>query len=221
MVESQTIHTRRLPVDRERPDPAVIAEAAAILRAGGVVAFPTETVYGLAAVITDDAAVRRVFAVKGRPEGKPLIAHLARVEQVALVARAVPPVARELMARFFPGPLTLVLPRRPELPDSVTAGGDTVAVRMPDHAVARALIEAVGVPLAAPSANRSGARSAVSADDVMADLGGRIELVLDAGPARLQVPSTVVDLTVEPPRVVRHGAVPAVALRPYLPNLSD
>lgn len=211
------MQTKRVPVDPACPDPAAIREAAAILRDGGLVAFPTETVYGLGAVATNEAAVRRIFAAKGRPEGKPLIVHLSRREQVPLVARAVPAVARALMDRFFPGPLTLVLPRRPEVSDAVTAGGDTVAVRMPDHPVARALIEAVGMPLAAPSANRSGARSAVSAADVLADLDGRIEMVLDAGESPLRSPSTVLDLTSDPPRVLRQGAVPADKLREVTP----
>lgn len=220
MEQTEKVATRRVRVDPRHPDPAAIAEAAAVLRAGGLVAFPTETVYGLGALATNDTAVRRIFAAKGRPEGKPLIVHISRLEQVRQVARTVPAEAQALMARFFPGPLTLVLPRHPDVPESVTAGGDTVAVRMPDHPVARALIEAVGVPIAAPSANRSGARSAVTADDVLEDLDGRIEMVLDAGPAPLRQPSTVVDLTVCPPRVLRHGALPIEALRSVLPDVA-
>ncbi|MDH7571219.1 MAG: L-threonylcarbamoyladenylate synthase [Armatimonadota bacterium] len=213
------MRTERVVVDRECPDPAAIAAAAAVLRGGGLVAFPTETVYGLGALAWDAVAVRRIFAAKGRPEGKPLIVHLSRAEQAVEVARHIPHAASLLMERFFPGPLTLVLPRQPRLPEAVTAGGDTVAVRLPDHAVARALIEAVG-PIAAPSANRSGERSAISAEDVLNDLAGRIEMVLDAGPSPLQRPSTVVDLTTDPPRVVREGAVPVQVLRAYLPNLT-
>lgn len=209
------MNTERVGVDAANPDPAAIAAAAAVLRAGGLVAFPTETVYGLGALAADGAAVRRIFDAKGRPEGKPLIVHLSRPEQVDLVARDVPPAAAFLMARYFPGPLTLVLPARPEVPDAVTAGGRTVAVRMPDHPVARALIEAAG-PIAAPSANLSGARSAVTADDVLADLGGRIEMVLDAGPSPLRVPSTVLDLTADPPRVLREGAITEAELRRVL-----
>jgi L-threonylcarbamoyladenylate synthase len=186
-----------------------------VLKAGGLVAFPTETVYGLGALATNEAAVRKIFSAKGRPEGKPLIVHLSRPDQIFQVVRYVPPVARVLMERFFPGPLTLVLPRHPDVPDAVTAGGDTVAVRMPDHPVARALIEAAGVPVAAPSANLSGARSSVSAEDVLADLDGRIEMVLDSGPAPLRQPSTVLDLTQDPPRILRQGATAADALREY------
>ena len=213
------MNTRRVKVDPRTPDAGAIAEAAAVMRAGGLVAFPTETVYGLGALATDDAAVRRIFAAKGRPEGKPLIVHVSRPEQVDGVAVNVPAVARVLMERFFPGPLALVLPRHPSVPDAVTAAGATVAVRMPVHAVARALIEAAG-PIAAPSANLSGARSSVSADDVLADLDGRIEMVLDAGPSPLLTPSTLLDLTVAPPRILRAGAIPAAAQRPIHPALA-
>src|SRR5436309_4141134 len=136
-------------------DPAAIEDAAAILRHGGLVAFPTETVYGLGANALDPAAVARVFEAKGRPAANPLIVHVADAAQVLNVAADWPETAARLAARFWPGPLTLVVPRRPELPDAVTAGGPTVAVRCPNHAVARELIRAAGVPLAAPSANRS------------------------------------------------------------------
>lgn len=205
--------TRRIVVDPREPDPAAIQDAAATLKAGGLVAFPTETVYGLGAVATDAAAVQHVFAAKGRPEEKPLIVHLSRQEQIHAVVRELPPIAQLLMEHFFPGPLTLVLRKHPSIPAVVTAGGDTVGVRMPDYPVARALIDAVGEPLAAPSANLSGKRSSISAEDVLADLEGRIDLVLDAGPSPLREPSTVLDLTVTPPRILRQGSLPADALR--------
>lgn len=209
--------TRVLLLDPARPNPDAIREAAEVIKTGGLVAFPTDTVYGLGAHLRDEAAMRRLFTAKGRPEGKPLIVHVCRVEQVFSVARQLPPKAHVLMRHFFPGPLTLVLPRHPQVSDVVTAGGDTVAVRMPAHPVALALIEAVGDPIVAPSANLSGARSATSAQQVLEDLEGRIEMVLDAGPAPLGQPSTVLDLTVEPPRILRAGALSAEALRAHVP----
>lgn len=195
------------PVDPTAPDPAVIARAAAILRAGGLVAFPTETVYGLGANALDAAAVRKIFAAKGRPSTNPLIAHVADADQVSAVAAAWPPAAARLAELYWPGPLTLVLPKRPELPDAVTAGGPTVAVRVPDHPVARALIRAAGVPLAAPSANRSTELSPTRAEHVLKGLNGRIDAVLDGGPCRGGIESTVVDVTGEPVRLLRPGLV--------------
>src|SRR5437660_10505462 len=161
-----------LKVSAETPDPRVIEHAAAVIRAGGLVAFPTETVYGLGADGLSEAAVRRIFAAKGRPEAKGLILHLsdpAQASEVAVVSAA----AERLMAAFFPGPLTLVLPARPVVPAVTTGGGATVAVRMPDHPVAVALITAAGCPIAAPSANRSGAPPPRTADEVLATLDGR------------------------------------------------
>ncbi|MCJ7551060.1 MAG: L-threonylcarbamoyladenylate synthase, partial [Anaerolineae bacterium] len=148
--------TRCLKVNPEHPEPDVIAEAAAVIRGGGLVAFPTETVYGLGANALDAQAVAGIFRAKERPSYDPLIVHLADAAQLSSVVAEVPDVARDLVAAFWPGPLTLVLPRGPQIPDEVTAGGDTVAVRVPAHPVARALIAASGVPIAAPSANRFG-----------------------------------------------------------------
>src|SRR5438874_5501669 len=149
------MNTELLAVDAEHPDPAMIRRAAEVIRAGGLVAFPTETVYGLGANALDAAAVARIFAAKGRPATNPVIVHVADADQVRDVAAAWPEAAAKLAAKFWPGPLTVVVPRRAEVPDVVTAGGPTVAVRCPAHAVARALIREAGVPVAAPSANRS------------------------------------------------------------------
>src|SRR5437660_12869477 len=176
-------------------EPAAIAEAAAVLRRGGLVAFPTETVYGLGGNALDPAAVARIFAAKGRPATNPVIVHVADAAGVPLVAAAWPDPAARLAARFWPGPLTLVLPRRPEVPDVVTAAGPTVAVRVPAHPVARALLRAAGVPVAAPSANRSSELSPTTAEHVLRGLGGRIDLILDAGPCPGGIESTVLDLT--------------------------
>lgn len=193
-------------VDPASPDPAAVAAAAAVLRAGGLVAFPTETVYGLGADALNPTAVAGIFAAKGRPSSNPLIVHLPDVGRIPMIA-GWPPAAGALAAHFWPGPLTLVLPKRDVVPDAVTAGGPTVAVRIPDHPVARALLEAVDRPLAAPSANRSTQLSPTRAEHVLAGLSGRIAGVLDGGPCRGGLESTVVDVTGDAPRLLRPGLV--------------
>ncbi len=200
-------------------EPGAVDLAAAVLRDGGLVAFPTETVYGLGADGLNPAAVRRIFAAKGRPADNPLILHVSGPEMLGQVVREVPAEAGALMREFWPGPLTLVLPRQPAVPDEVTAGLNTVAVRCAAHPVALALIAAVGRPLAAPSANRSGRPSPTRAEDVLEDLAGRIDAVLDGGPSGVGVESTVVDLTVEPPAVLRPGGLPPEDLRRVIPAL--
>ncbi|BAS28928.1 L-threonylcarbamoyladenylate synthase [Limnochorda pilosa] len=203
-------------VDPTRPDGPTIQEAAAILRRGGLVAFPTETVYGLGAVVTNRGALRRIFEAKGRPGDNPLILHVAQAEEAARWVRQVPPAGRVLMERFWPGPLTLVLARAPAVPDEATGGLDTVAVRLPAHAVARALIRAAGAAVAAPSANTSGRPSPTTAQAVWEDLNGRVELILDGGPAGLGVESTVLDLTHPVPVVLRPGGVSVEQLETLL-----
>jgi L-threonylcarbamoyladenylate synthase len=180
---------------------------AAVLRAGGLVAFPTETVYGLGASALDSAAVLSIFTAKGRPPNNPLIVHVATAQDAQTVAAKWPESAAKLAAHFWPGPLTLVLPKRPDVPDIVTAGGPTVAVRVPAHPVALALIRAAGMPLAAPSANRSGYISPTRAEHVLRGLGGRIDMLLDAGPVPGGIESTVLDVTTDPPRLLRPGLV--------------
>src|SRR5712691_5041136 len=186
---------------------AGIRRAADVIRAHGLVAFPTETVYGLGANALSEPAVLRIFKAKDRPRGNPLIVHLAEAAQLAAVAAHVSTRAREIAAQFWPGPLTLVLPRAAAVPLVTTGGLDTVAVRVPDHPVARALIEAAGVPIAAPSANRSGRPSPTRAGHVRDDLDGRIEMILDGGPTPVGVESTVLDMTTEPPMLLRPGGV--------------
>ncbi len=203
-------------VDAVRPGAAVIDGAARVLRRGGLVAFPTETVYGLGALLTDRGALGRIFTVKGRPPTDPLIVHAADPAGAAAVARTWPPAAAALAERFWPGPLTLVLARGPGVPDEVTAGGPTVGVRVPAHPVARALVAAAGAPVAAPSANRFGRVSPTSAAHVVEELADRVDLVLDAGPAPLGIESTVLDLTAEVPTVLRPGAVTVEDLRAVL-----
>jgi L-threonylcarbamoyladenylate synthase len=208
--------TEVLAVDPGAPEADVISRAAAVIRARGLVAFPTETVYGLGGDALDVEAVRRIFAAKERIASDPLIVHIADPGDLPRVAREVPPAARVLAARFWPGPLTLVLPKQPAIPAEVTAGLDTAAVRQPSHPVALALIRAAGVPIAAPSANRFTRTSATTAAHVLEDLDGRIEMVLDGGPAHVGVESTVVVVTPEGVRVLRPGAVSPEALREAL-----
>jgi len=197
-----------------------IAQAARLLTAGGLVVFPTDTVYGVGAHACDASAVERLYVAKERPRDMAIPVLLATVAGLPLVAREVPPVARRLAEAFWPGALTLVLPRRPGLPAILTAGGDSVAVRVPDHPLTRALITALGAPLAGTSANLSGQPSPVTAAEVMAYLGGRVDLVLDGGPCPGGIPSTVLDLTCDPPRVLRPGPVTEAALRTILSSLA-
>ena len=196
--------------------PEGLDAAAAVLRQGGLVAFPTETVYGLGANATDEAAVKRIFAAKGRPPDNPIIVHVSDLAQMTPLVKRYPPAAALLAERFWPGPLTLVLPRSGRVPEAVTGGLDTVAIRMPDHPVARELIRRAGVPVAAPSANLSGRPSPTRAEDVMEDLAGRIEVVLDGGPTGIGLESTVLDLTADPPAILRPGGVTWEQLRSVL-----
>lgn len=208
--------TRRLTVDADRPDPAAIAEAAEVIRRGGLVAFATETVYGLGADATNPAAVARIFAAKGRPATNPLIVHVEDLTRARSCVAEWPEVADRLALAFWPGPLTLVLPRSAIVPDLIAAGGATVGVRMPASAVALALIAAADRPIAAPSANRSNRISPTTADHVRKDLAGRIEMILDAGPAAAGIESTVLDLAQGPPfRILRPGPIGEEALRRF------
>jgi L-threonylcarbamoyladenylate synthase len=195
--------TRRLLASR----PADLAEAARLLRAGALVAFPTETVYGLGALALDPIAVRAIFAAKGRPSHNPLIVHVNSVFEARALVAEWPAEAEALARAFWPGPLTLVLPRRADVPDEVTAGGTTVAVRVPLHPVARELLERVGAPIAAPSANKSEHVSPTTAAHVLADLDGRIDAVLDGGQSAFGIESTVVWAAGGPLRVLRPGSV--------------
>lgn len=206
--------------DNVTRDADVIARAAELLRLGELVAFPTETVYGLGADATNAAAVAGIFAAKGRPFSDPLIVHIADAADVVRVARTVPPIAEQLIERFWPGPLTLVLPRANGISPLVAAGGDTIGVRMPAHPVARALIRVAGVPVAAPSANRFMHTSPTTAAHVLADLNGRIAAVLDGGPCAVGVESTVLDLTSDPPRLLRPGGIALEALHELLPEVA-
>jgi L-threonylcarbamoyladenylate synthase len=208
--------TEVIRVNPESPDPTAIARAADCLRSGGLVAFPTETVYGLGVHALDRAAVRRLFDAKQRPATDPLIVHVSSVEELGSLVDTVPKEARELARRFWPGPLTLVLTRSEAVPDEVTAGLPSVAVRVPSHPVARALIAAAGIPIAAPSANLFSRPSPTQASHVLDDLNGRIDLIVDGGATTIGVESTVLDLTREVPTVLRPGAVTIEMLREVL-----
>ena len=196
-----------LPIDARFPDAGTIRLAAECLIRGGLVAFPTETVYGLGGNAFDAAAVRKIFEAKGRPPSDPLIVHLASLNDLPDVAAEVPSLVQTLGERFWPGPLTLLLPRRPSLPEEVCAGLETVAVRVPSHPVAQALLQAAGIPVAAPSANRFAHTSATLARHVEADLGDRIDMILDAGPALWGLESTILDPLKTPPVLLRPGGV--------------
>ncbi len=210
-------------VDPKAPLEAPLTEAVALLKNDEVVAFPTETVYGLGANGLSEKAVAKIFKAKGRPADNPLILHvadLAMVAQVAEISQA-GAVVEQLGKKFWPGPLTLVLPKKPIVPNLVTAGLSTVAVRVPAHPVAQKLIEECGFALAAPSANRSGRPSPTTADMVLADLDTKIGLILDGGRCDIGLESTVVDLSIDSPAILRPGRLIAAELAPYLPGLAE
>ena len=205
-----------LKVDSQEPDIEKVRLAADFIKKGGLVAFPTETVYGLGADALNGEAVLSLFRVKRRPLDNPPIVHICDVKDVYRLAEMVPFRAKALMERFWPGPLTLIFKRSEVVPDVTVAGLDTIAVRMPRHNVALALIRESGCPIAAPSANLAGKPSPTSAEHVLDDLGGRIDAILDAGPTVVGVESTVLDLTVDPPQVLRPGGTPFEVLREAL-----
>ena len=189
-----------------------IEAAAKCLRAGEVVAFPTETVYGLGANALDEAAAKKIYAAKGRPSDNPLIVHIADMKQLQSLVSQVPPKAQALMDAFWPGPLTLVMPRTEQVPECITGGLPTVGIRMPDHPAALALLKACALPLAAPSANTSGKPSPTHAQHVYHDLAGRIAGIIDGGPTAVGLESTVLDVTVEPPVILRPGGISQEAI---------
>ncbi len=202
-----------------KDDSKGIASAAEMLSAGGVVAIPTETVYGLAASAYDDSAIAKVFKAKGRPQDNPLIVHICDMDMLGEVAVDLPDEAFALAEAFWPGPLTMVVKKSDKIAQSVSRGLDTVAVRMPDHPVAGQIIRRSGLPLAAPSANISGSPSPTSAAHVIADLDGRIDGVVVSGDSRVGVESTVITLATKPPRLLRPGLITAEELKAYLPDL--
>ncbi len=212
--------TEVIRVDPLRPSPDAVARAAAVLARGGLVVLPTETVYGLGALADDAAAAARIFEAKGRPAYNPLIVHVAGVAEARALASSWPDAAERLTRALWPGPLTVVVPRdRARVPDVVAAGGPTVALRMPAHAVTLAVLVALGRPVAAPSANRFQSLSPTTAEHVLKGLDGRVDLVLDAGPCARGIESTVVDCAGDVPTVLRHGALAASKLREVVGEL--
>jgi L-threonylcarbamoyladenylate synthase len=209
-----------ITVDPNAPDPATIDRAAAILRAGGLVAFPTETVYGLGAHALDRTAVKRIYDAKGRPSFNPLIVHVANEDAARALAAEWPDSASHVARALWPGPVTMVVRKRPIVPDSVTAGLDSVALRVPAHPVALALIRAAGIPIAAPSANRSTELSPTSARHVAASLGDRVDLILDGGDTIVGIESTVLDLRGRQAMILRPGVIGARELEPIIGELA-
>lgn len=191
----------------QKPRDEELLEGARILREGGLVAFPTETVYGLGANALDEEAARKIYEAKGRPSDNPLIAHVSSMEEVYPLVSQVSEKAKKLMDAFWPGPMTLIFPKSDLVPYGTTGGLDTVAVRMPSDPVANRLIALAGVPVAAPSANTSGRPSPTTAQHVLQDMDGRIDMIIDGGPVGIGVESTIVDVSVETPTVLRPGAI--------------
>lgn len=201
-------------------DPNAVRDAAAILRRGGLLGIPTETVYGLGADALNEDAVSRIFLAKGRPQDNPLIIHVPDASWLESYCRDVPPAAYRLAERFWPGPLTMILPRRDIVPLQTTGGLETVGVRCPNHPVTLAIIEAAGVPIAAPSGNTSGRPSPTTAAHMIEDMDGRIDGIVDGGPCTVGVESTIIDLTVTPPRLLRPGGLPLESLRQVLGDVA-
>lgn len=215
------METKRIVIEeRNHIKDEELKEAAGILRSGGLVAFPTETVYGLGGNALDEDAARKIYAAKGRPSDNPLIAHVSCVEEVEPLVKEIPEAGRKLMEAFWPGPLTMIFPKSEKVPYGTTGGLDTVAIRMPDDPVANRLIALAGVPVAAPSANTSGRPSPTTADHVWQDMNGRIEMIIDGGPVGIGVESTIVDVSSEVPAVLRPGAITMEMLEAVLGDVS-
>lgn len=213
--------TKVVRIDEQHMDDSLIWEAGQIIRDGGLVAFPTETVYGLGGDALNPASSKKIYEAKGRPSDNPLIVHIARMEALSAIVKKIPDTAKKLAEAFWPGPLTMILEKSDVVPGETTGGLDTVAVRMPSDPVAVSFIEAAGGYVAAPSANRSGRPSPTKAEYVAQDLGGRIEMILDGGDATLGLESTIVDLTVDPPEILRPGFVTGEMLRRVLGQVEE
>ena len=199
--------TKILHIDKYKADPGALEEAGRILRGGGLVAFPTETVYGLGGNALDPEAARKIYAAKGRPSDNPLIVHISQVSELTPLVKEIPAMAEPLIRKWWPGPMTLIFKKSGAVPDETTGGLDTVAVRMPSHPVAAALIKASGIPIAAPSANLSGRPSPTSARHVIEDMDGRIDMIIDGGECEIGLESTIIDVTGAEPELLRPGFI--------------
>jgi L-threonylcarbamoyladenylate synthase len=219
LTDEEWMQTRIVTINDVVVDQDIIREAAVLIRSGQLVAFPTETVYGLGANALDPTAVSRIFEAKGRPSSDPLIVHISSADCLAEVAIDVPDLAHRLIENFWPGPLTLVLKKNHQIASAVSAGLPTVAVRMPAHPIALALLKASDVPIAAPSANLFAHTSPTTAQHVLSDLENRIPLILDGGPTTVGLESTIVDLTGDHPRLLRPGGLPVEVIARLLPDL--
>lgn len=213
------MRTTIINIDKDNIDKKLLENAVDIINMGGIVAFPTETVYGLGADGLNADAVKKIFQVKGRPSDNPLILHIYHIAQLNMLTDEVPSLARECMERFWPGPLTMIFNKSHLVPDITSAGLDTVAIRMPDHPIALELIKRSGTAIAAPSANISGKPSPTSADHVRADLSGNIEMIIDGGDTGIGLESTVLDLSTDVPTILRPGGVTFEQLSEFIPNL--
>ncbi|QXM07377.1 L-threonylcarbamoyladenylate synthase [Crassaminicella indica] len=201
------METKVYEIDPKAIDEAQLEASAQVLRSGGTVAFPTETVYGLGANALDEKAVKKIFEAKGRPSDNPLIVHISKLNELDALVEEIPPNAKKVMERFWPGPITIILKRTDKIPDVITAGLDTVAIRMPSHPIANKLIEMAGVPVAAPSANLSGKPSPTKAEHVIHDLKGKVDVIISGGNCDVGLESTVVDMTGNIPMILRPGGV--------------
>ncbi len=208
-----------IKISSQKPEKRIFKKAIDIIKRGGLVAFPTETVYGLGANALDKKAVRKIFKVKGRPLDNPLIVHIANKKEIYKLAKKISKKTEKLMDKFWPGPLTLILHKKKIVPDEVTAGGNTIAIRIPKNKIALELIKTVGYPIAAPSANLAGRPSPTIAQHVFEDLGDKIGLILDGGLTKIGVESTVIDLTVEPPQILRPGEISFEELKKILKDI--
>lgn len=212
--------TKIIEIHQNNIEKALIEEAAKIIKNGGVVAFPTETVYGLGANGLDVEAVKKIFRAKGRPQDNPLILHVCSIDQVEELVEEVPNIAKVCMERFWPGPLTIIFRKSSIVPDIITAGLDTVAIRMPNHSIALELIRFSDGPIAAPSANISGRPSPTSAKHVIEDMMGKVDMIIDGGSTGIGLESTVLDLSGDKPMILRPGGITEEDLRKIIPNVS-
>lgn len=213
------MRTKIINIDKDNIENKLFDKAVEVINHGGVVAFPTETVYGLGANGLDPESVKKIFQAKGRPADNPLILHIYDISQLNILTKEIPPIAVECMKRFWPGPLTMILIKSHVVPDIISGGLETVAIRMPDHPIALELIKRTNTTIAAPSANISGRPSPTSAEHVRVDLSGKIEMIIDGGTTGVGLESTVLDLSTDTPTILRPGGITFEELKEFIPNL--